>query len=156
VEHRFGPLTPYVDAGLANSVTDTRFFLRPFISYGDLLHSEAGTDVDLSHSVSLTVSAYDILPFGTQTIISRLVNVGVVGSGGQHGRAFEVNHSTTGTADLTRDNGFTAGLRYSPKPYLEFIGGYTRSVHFALNTATFGLGLNISSFFFRNSQSSSQ
>ena len=153
VEHRFGLFTPYIDAGLANSVTDTRFFLRPFISYGNLLHSEAGTDVDLSHSVSLTVSAYDILPFGTQTIISRFVNAGGVVSGGQHGRAFEVNHSTTGGADLTRDNGFTAGLSYSPKPYLEFIGGYTRSVHFALNTASFGVGFNISSFLSRNSQS---
>jgi hypothetical protein len=156
VEHRFGPLTPYIDAGLANSITDTRFFLRPFVTYGNLMHSEAGTDVDLSHSVSLTLSAYDILPFGTQTIISRFVNAGTAGSGGQHGRAFEVSHSTTGTADLTRDNGFTAGLTYSPKPYLEFMGGYTRSVHFALNTASFGVGFNISSFFSRNSQSSTQ
>ena len=156
VEHRFGLFTPYIDAGLANSINDTRFFLRPFISYGDLLHSEAGSDVDLSHSVSLTVSAYDILPFGTQTIISRFVNTGVAGTGGQHGRAFEISHSTTGTSDLTRDNGFTAGLSFSPKPYLEFEGGYTRSVHFALNTVSFGVGFNISSFFSRNSQSSSR
>src|SRR5258708_39647438 len=46
IEHAFGPVTPFVDAGLANSVTDSRFFLRPFTSFGKLLHSEAGADLD--------------------------------------------------------------------------------------------------------------
>ncbi|MBZ5699157.1 MAG: hypothetical protein LAN18_11495 [Acidobacteriia bacterium] len=156
VEHDFGLLTPFADAGLANSVTDTRYFLRPFTSFGKLLHSEAGADLDLSHSFTLTLSAYDILPFGTQTVFSRFVNAGTVGKGGLHGRVFEVNHATSGTADLTRDNGYTAGLDYSPKPYLNLDVGYTRSVHFALNTISFGVGFNVSSFLFRNSQSSTR
>jgi hypothetical protein len=151
VDHDFGRLTPFADAGLANSVTDTRFFLRPFTSFGKVAHFEAGTDVDLSHSFNLTLSAYDIAPWGTQTVFSRFVNQGSTGAGGQHGRAFELNHQTTGTSSLTRDNGYTIGLSVSPKPYLELEIGYTRSVRFALNTVSFGVGMNLSSFFSRNS-----
>jgi hypothetical protein len=156
VEHEFGLVTPFVDAGLANSVTDTRFFLRPFTSFGKLLHSEAGADLDLSHSFSLTLSAYDILPLGTQTVFSRFVNARSAGKGGQHGRVFEVSHMTTGTADLTRDNGYAAGLDFTPKPYIDLEAGYSRSVHYALNTVSFDVGFNVSSFFSRKSESSAR
>jgi hypothetical protein len=141
--------TPFIDMGLANSVTDTRFFKRPFISYGDLAHFEGGTDVDLSHSVSLTLSAYDIAPWGTQTVTSRVVTRGAAGNLGsvKHGRIFENSHQTTGTSTLTRDNGYTASLSYSPRPYLDLAAGYSRSVDFALNTVSFGIGVNLSSLF---------
>jgi hypothetical protein len=154
VEHDFGPVTPYIDAGLANAGIDSRFFRRPFNSFGDLLHSEAGADLDLSRSFTLTLSAYDILPFGTQTIISRFVNAGSAGNGGEHGRVYELNHATTGNTDLTRDNGYSAALSYSPRPYLDLEAGYTRSVHFALNTLSFEIGLDVSSFFSRSGQTS--
>jgi hypothetical protein len=156
VEHEFGWLTPFADAGITNSITDTRFFHRPFASFGKLVHTEAGADLDLSHSFTLTLSGYDILPFGTQTLFSRFVNAGSAGKGGQRGRVFEVSHATTGTADLMRDNGYTAGLDYSAKPCLDLEVGYTRSVHFALNTVSFGVGFNVSSFFSRNSRTSSR
>jgi hypothetical protein len=154
LEHDTGRLTPFVDAGLANAVTDTRFFLRPFTSFGKVAHFEAGTEVDLSHSFNLTLSAYDIAPWGTQTVFSRFVNPGSTGNGGKHGRVFEVNHQTTGTASLTRDNGYTVGLGVSPRPYLDLEIGYTRSVHYALNTVSFGAGINLSSFFSRSSTTS--
>ena len=145
----FSIFTPFIDMGLANSVTDTRFFKRPFTSYGDLAHFEGGTDVDLSHSVSLTLSAYDIAPWGTQTVTSRVVTRGAAGNPGsvRHGRIFENTHQTTGTSTLTRDNGYTASLSYSPKPYLDLAAGYSRSVDFALNTVSFGIGVNLSSLF---------
>ena len=141
--------TPFIDVGLANSVTDTRFFQRPFISYGSLAHFEGGTDIDLSHSVSLTLSAYDIAPWGTQTVTSRLVTRGAAGNlgNGKHGRVFENAHQSTGSATLVRDNGYTADLSYSPRPYLELNAGYSRSVSFALNTVSFGIGLNVSALF---------
>jgi len=62
VDHDFGVLTPFIDAGVGNSVTDTLFFHRPFTSFGYLAHFEGGTDVDLSHNFTLTLSAYDIAP----------------------------------------------------------------------------------------------
>jgi hypothetical protein len=114
-----------------------------------LAHFEGGTDVDLSHSVSLTLSAYDIAPWGTQTLTSRLVAGGAAGNpgSGKHGRVFESAHQTTGGAVLARDNGYTAALSYSPRPYLDLAAGYTRSVDFALNTVSFGIGVNLSSLF---------
>ncbi len=143
-DHNFGFLTPFIDGGVANSISDTKFFHRPFISYGYLAHGEAGVDVDLPLSLTLTLSAYDIAPWGTQTIISRDVLNGAIGSGGQHGRVFEVSHISTGPASINYDQGFTAGLTFSPKPYLSLDLGYTRSVSFAFNTFSWGIDLNVS------------
>ena len=155
INHSFGVLTPFVDLGAGNSIMDTVYFLRPFSSYGYLAHFEAGTDLDLSHSLSLTLSGYDIAPWGTQTIISRVVPAGSPGMSGSatHGRAFENNHLTTGTASLTSDDGFNAGLSFSPKPYLDLDLGYSRSVRYALNSVSFGIGVNLSSLFSKKSQS---
>ena len=144
IDHDFSILTPFVDAGVGNSISDTRFFHRPFTSFGYLAHFEGGTDVDLSHSFSLTLSAYDIAPWGTQTIFSRAVAKGATGSGGQHGRVFETHHQTTGGASINQDNGFTAGLSLNPKSYLDLDVGYTRSVKFAYNTFSWGVGVNLS------------
>ena len=36
--HGFDLFTPFVDLGLANSIPDTRFLHRPYISYGDVAH----------------------------------------------------------------------------------------------------------------------
>jgi hypothetical protein len=92
----------------------------------------------------LTLSAYDIVPWGTQTIFSRAVPKGATGAGGQHGRVFETNPQTSGGALIDQDNGFTAGLNFNPKSYLDFDVGYTRSVKFALNAFSWGIGVNLS------------
>jgi hypothetical protein len=144
IDRDFSILAPFVDAGVANRISDTLFFHRPFTSYGYLAHLEGGADVDLSHSFTLTLSAYEIAPLGTQTIISRDVINGATGSGGQNGRVFEVNHLTSGPAYINHDDGFTAGLTFNPKPYLNLSLGYTRSVSFAFNTFSWGIGLNMS------------
>jgi hypothetical protein len=144
IDHDFNLLSPFLDAGVANTVTDTRYFHRPFTSYGYLAHGEAGADIDLTHSFTLTLSAYKIAPWGTQSIFSRDVAKGAVGSGGGHGRVFEVSHLTTGPASLNYDDGFTAGLSYDPKPYLNLDLGFTRSVSFAYNTFSWGIEVNMS------------
>lgn len=144
IDHDFKILIPFVDAGVANSISDTEFFHRPFTSFGYLAHIEGGADVDLTHSFSLLVSGYEIAPWGTQTIISRDVVNGATGTGGQDGRVFEVNHLTTGPAFINQDNGFTAGLTFHPKPYLDLAVGYTRSISFAFNTFSWKMGINMS------------
>jgi hypothetical protein len=144
IDHDFKILIPFVDAGVANSISDTEFFHRPFTSFGYLAHIEAGADVDLTHSFSLLVSGYEIAPWGTQTIISRDVVNGATGTGGQDGRVFEVNHLTAGPAFINQDNGFTAGLTFHPKPYLDLAVGYTRSISFAFNTFSWRMGINMS------------
>jgi hypothetical protein len=62
---------------------------------------------------------------------------------GSHGRTFETSHQTTGTAALTHDDGVSAGVIVSPTSYLDLNAGYTRSAQYALNTISFGLGINV-------------
>jgi hypothetical protein len=146
-DHSINMLTPFVDAGVGNSISGMLFLRRPFTSFGYVARFECGTDVDLSHSFNLTLSVYDIEPWGTQTIFSRIVAKGAKGSDGHHGRAFETNHQATGGASIDKDNGFTAGLSLNPKSYLDLDVGYTRSVKFALNTFSWGVGVNVSKLF---------
>jgi hypothetical protein len=149
-DHAISRLTPFGAIGIADTIMDSRFFQRPFTSFGNLAHFEGGADVNLSHSFTLTLSAYDIAPWGNQTIISRLVSQGATGTGGQHGRTFETTHQATGNSSLDHDHGFTAGLDLSPnslKSAFDFNMGYNRSVPFALNTISFGVGVNLSRLF---------
>jgi hypothetical protein len=143
IDHQFKRFTPFLDAGVANTLTDTLYFHRPFMSYGYLAHGEAGADIDLTHSFTFTVSGYKIAPWGTQTIISRDVVNGAVGSGGNNGRVFEVNHLTIGPASLNYDDGFTTGLSFRPKPYLNLDLGFTRSMSFEYNTFSWGINVNM-------------
>jgi hypothetical protein len=69
---------------------------------------------------------------------------GAVGSGGLDGRVFEVNHITTGPASINYDQGLTAGLSFSPRPYLNLDVGYTRSLSFEFNTFSWGIDINVS------------
>jgi len=144
VDHNFHFVTPFLDAGVANTLTDTRYFHRPFTSYGYLAHGEAGIDVDLPHVFTLTGSAYKIAPWGTQTIISRDVVNGAVGSGGGNGRVFEVNHLTTGPASLNYDDGFSGGVSFQATSYLNLDIGFTRSISFAFNTFSWGIDVDMS------------
>jgi hypothetical protein len=144
-DRSFSVLTPFVDVGLANSVTDTPYFMRPFVTLGPVAHFEGGVGVSPSRFINVTASAYDIAPWGAQTIVSRVVVTSANGKPGAaaHGRPFETAHQTSGTAALTRDDGFYAGVIVSPKSYLDLHIGYTRSEQFALNTVSFGIGVNV-------------
>ncbi len=146
VDRGIGRLTPFVEAGVGNSIGDTRFFKRPFVTLGRVSHFEAGSDVSIWKSLSFTASAYDVLPWGQQRVFSR-VAPGTSGatSPAAHGRVFETSSETVGTADLTRDNGFSAGLSFNPFRPVTFAVGYTRSIHFALDVVSFGIGVDLSS-----------
>lgn len=129
--HEFNMLTPFLDFGLANSLPDTRFLHRPYISYGDVTHFEGGTELDLGDKFSLTASGYYILPWGPQQIFLR----GNKGSSGP----------TKGSVSLTRDDGINAGFDYNLTHSLDFSAGYSRSVYSALNTVSFGIEVNVAS-----------
>ncbi len=58
---------------------------------------------------------------------------------------FETRNRAVGGPDLTRDNGFSAWLGAHPGRFLDLELGYTRSVHFRLDTVFFRLGFNVSS-----------
>ncbi len=86
-----------LNVGIANSISDTRFFHRPFISLGKLAHFEAGPEVDLGDKWSFTLSSYYILPWGQQTVFGRF-------------RTGGSSDPLKGGAGLTRDAGGNFGL----------------------------------------------
>jgi hypothetical protein len=153
LSHDFGRLSPFVDLGVGNSLYDTRFFHRPFLTYGKLAHFEGGASFDLGFALSLTASLYDVAPWGQQTVYSRIVTPAsppaAAGGHASHGRVFESAAQTTGTADLVRDNGYSAGLDFNPVRALDFGVAYSRSVHYQLNTVSFHVGVNLTSVLHR-------
>jgi hypothetical protein len=147
-DRRFGRLVPFANLGLANSVPDTLFYQRQYTSYGYLAHFQAGMSVRLMRPLSAVLSAYDIEPWGAQTVVSRIVPntpIGGLGPLGPLGSVpfFEQNHLTTGGGSLTRDDGFSAGLDASFASFFDVWAGYSRSVPLHLNTVSFGVGVNV-------------
>ena len=166
-EHSSSLLTPFFDVGIANAVSDTMFFIRPYTTYGVVTHVEGGARYRLVRGLSVGVSGFAIEPSGTQTVVSRLVRRsgsrtttgGTSTSGGRNTtggtstsgsrtsgsgeRVFQTTSVTTGAADLARDNGFSTWLQIAPATGVSLYAGYTRSTHFALNTAFFGISFNL-------------
>jgi hypothetical protein len=129
--HGFDRFTPFVDLGLANSLPDTRFLHRPYISFGNLAHVEGGSELDLGEKFSVTASGYYILPWGSQQVFLR----GNKNSSGP----------TKAGPSLTRDDGINLGFDYNVTRSLDLSAGYSYSAYNALNTFSFGIELNVSS-----------
>lgn len=145
VEHDFSRLTPFLELGLSNGLTDTKFFHRPFTTLGFVSQFTGGSKIDLGGNFSVGGSLYDVLPSGTQKMYSKLVakkSTSTAGSG-KNGRAYELAAVTSGDASLTRDNGGSAWIEFSPGKIVDFQIGYTHSVHFALDTVAFNLEVNL-------------
>ena len=149
-EHAFGPFSPFLEAGLGNSVMDSKLYRRPFTTLGFVSQFSAGTSVDLGHDFSVGASLFDVLPEGQQKLFSKLVGKGAAARGtGSHGRAYELASESVGTSALTRDNGDSAWIEYSPGA-LDFQVGYTHSVHYALSTFAFSAGVDVGKLLRKN------
>lgn len=135
--HGFDLFTPFVDLGLANSIPDTRFLHRPYISYGDVVHFEGGSELDLGDKFCVTASGYYILPWGPQQVFLR----GKSSSGPKKAGV-----------SLTRDDGINLGLDYNLTRSLDLSGGYSRSVYSVLNTFSFGVEVNVTTLLKRASK----
>ena len=137
--------TPYASAGVGNSLFDTRYWQRPFLTLGGIAHFEAGTSFDLGHEFSVSGSAYDVAPWGTQKVYSLIVTKSGGSPGGtpKHGRVFQNNAETIGGASLDRDNGYNADLDFNPKKFIDLDLAYSHSMHFQLDTVSFTVGLNL-------------
>jgi hypothetical protein len=147
-DHAFGNFSPFLDFGVGNTVLDTRFFHRPFITFGYDAQFEGGLEYDAG-KFSFSASAYDVMPWGNQTVISRVFRCGSsakCGAGGKttNRKSFTTSSISTGAADLVRDNGFNAGVDYKPAGYLDFEFDFSRSVPLQLNSYSFGIGVDLS------------
>src|SRR5499427_7149625 len=144
--HRFSSVTPFADLGLANTVSDTSFFVRPFTSLGIVSHFDSGAKFSLSQFVDVGASAYGVRGAGQQRIISKLfkgqstTSTTSSSTGTGKNRVFETSGETVGTADLANDHGVSTWLTAHSGSKIDFQAGYTRSAGYDLNTLFFGVG----------------
>jgi len=148
-EHSFSKLTPFVEAGLGDTVLDSAHFHRPYSSYGYNGHFQGGAEVQLADKFSVGASLYDIAPWGTQTLYSRTTphasnNAAAAASNSaKNNQFYNSNGVTTGTSDIAKDDGFSTWVDFNPAPVLQTEFGFTRSLHFALNTVSFTVRLDV-------------
>jgi hypothetical protein len=153
--HRFDSFTPFGSLGLANTISDTNFFVRPFTSLGLVSHFEGGGSFDIANHVRVNGSAYAIGAVGNQTIISKVVKrqIASAGSVGTSGKAsasagantnqvFNTATETVVPAQVADDHGVSTWIGVSPGQG-DFYIGYSRSMHYDLNTLFFGMGFRI-------------
>ena len=147
LEHAWGNLSPFINGGVGNTVADTRYFHRPYMSFGYNAQFEAGTEFDAG-PLSLSASAYDVAPWGSQTVVSRVFRCNPNGSCSAVGKStnrkgYLSNTVTTGDASLVRDNGFNASAEFKPVRTLDIEVDFSRSVPLKLNTFSFGIGVDL-------------
>lgn len=145
-ENGIGRFTPYGDIGVANTVNDTARYNRPYTSYGNNFHVEGGANVDVTDKVSVGGSAYDIFPWGTQTIYSRAVpknSVGLPANAKGRSNAFQQYSFLSGPSDLAKDDGVSCWMDYSPTPYATAEVAFNRSIAFEMNSVSVTLRLNL-------------
>ena len=148
-EHGWGNFTPFIDGGVGNTLPDTKYIKRLYSTFGYNAQFEAGTEMDAG-PFSLSASAYDIAPWGPQTVFSKVFRctsgTKCSATGTTTNRKDYLNTSvSTGSASLTRDNGFNAGVELKPAKakYFDLEFDYSRSVPLRLNTISFGIALDI-------------
>jgi len=140
-------LTPFGSIGIANTVSDTAFFVRPFTSLGKVGHFEGGATYDLLPAVRVGLSAYAVQGSGQQRVISKVKRDATTTSGssttrGSANRVFD-NQMETVSAGIVNDHGFSTWFGVSPKPEVDFHAGYSRSVNYDFNTLFFGVGFHV-------------
>ena len=136
----FSTVTPFASIGIANTISDTSFFVRPFSSHGLVSHFEGGATADVSDVIRLGASAYAVRASGEQRIVSRVPRQS---QGRGRNRVFETQTETVGSADVANDHGFSTWFGVSPRPELDFPIGYNRSVNCDFNSFFFGVGFRI-------------
>jgi len=141
-DRSFSSLTPFAEVGIANAITDSLLFERPFTTLGFNTHLQGGVKYGIWKVFSVGASGYDILPTGQQTVFSK-VQGGSSNSLSSHKPVFLNNQQTTGTADIAHDDGFSTWIEAKPGSVLDMELGFTRSIHYDLNSVSFNIGLNL-------------
>jgi len=148
-EHEWDTITPFVDMDVGNSLNSgaSRYhhtIQRPYLTVGKVANFMVGSDFRLTDRWSVSADAYKVVPWGPQTVFSRIVRPGKVGKGGKHHRTYEIVQRQVGGARIVDDDGFDASVAFSPNHYIDLTLGFDRSIHYALNTISFSVGFNIS------------
>ena len=149
ISRRFSSITPFGSIGVANTVSDTSFFVRPFSSLGLVSHFDGGAKYNLAPAIDIAASAYAVRAGGEQRVISKIVKRPATTSaqstprGQGNDRVFDTGGEVVGTAELANDYGFSTWLEAHAGSNVSFQAGYTRSAGYDLNSLFFGIGFRI-------------
>jgi hypothetical protein len=151
--HKFDSFTPFGSFGIANTISDTAFFVRPFTSLGLVGHFEGGGTYDISRYFHVAGSAYAVQASGDQRIISKVARGSSASANSSSGdtsghgknRVFETQPETVVPSDIANDHGVSTWVSVSPKSDVDFHVGYSRSMHYDFNTVFFGVGFRLGS-----------
>jgi hypothetical protein len=148
-EHEWGLITPFFDVDVGNSLNNgssptRRQIQRPYLTLGKVANFMVGSEIQLTDRWTVSADVYKVMPWGPQTLFSRIVRPGTIGKGGKHNRTFEIVQRQVGGAMLISDDGFDASVAFSPITSIDLTLAFDRSVHYALNTLSFSVGFNIS------------
>lgn len=165
--------TPFAILGVANTVSDTSFFTRPFSSIGIVGQFQGGVVWTPARRISFGGSGYAVVPAGDQTLVGRgatgtsstsdpattppgpgggpgggppFSTPGPAGSVGRPTDALATPGEVTGEADLARDHGFSSWFRFFLTGNSDFYLGYSRSVPYELDSLFIGFGWSVGPF----------
>ncbi|MBN2319145.1 MAG: hypothetical protein JXR49_08705 [Acidobacteria bacterium] len=144
-EYNVGRWTPFGSVGIANSISDTHFFTRPFSSYGIVGQFDGGLLFDPAWWVGFGGSVYAVVPSGEQEIYNRVYRSGTSGSeesGNRRGRIFGDSEYVIVESEDLRDHGFSGWVDIYPVPDVAFEFGYSRSVSYDLDSLYFSARFN--------------
>jgi hypothetical protein len=150
-----GRFAPFVDLEVGDSLNSTsspqrRIIHRPFITFGNEAQFQAGTDMDVLGPLSVTADVYKVLPWGPQTIYSRILKKGVnTGKRAKNHRVYEVVSTTKGGAALVQDDGIDFAADVALRHSIQIEAGYDYSMHYAAGTLFFSVGFEMTGLFHR-------
>ena len=143
--------SPFLNFGLATGTVDRQVYprpyamVRPYETLGFIADGEAGGAFTIKKHYKLEGSVYGLAPGGGQKIFSRIVAPdNLLGGDSDHHRYwnqyFETSGSqfgTTGSAPsyVAKDNGYGAYMTVNKFKNFNLMFGYTRSIHYAYDTA---------------------
>lgn len=132
--------TLFGSAGLANTVSDTAFFVRPFTSDGLVADFDLGLFLPVNTWLGFGGLGYAVRGGGEQRVISRLIRTDRT-SVVDRRRRFEDRVETRGQ-DLADDHGFSGWVDFLAVDTSVQVG-YSRSVPYGYDTAFFSVGFDV-------------
>jgi hypothetical protein len=165
LERDFKVIGPFLNLGAANQ-TVNRYFMprpynlaRPYQSLGFVSDFEGGLNFTIHRGFKIGGSAYALQPAGQQKVFSRLVapDSSVVGDYAHNRYFYHAFEAISGRyldedsskprlgPGIARDNGYSGWLEITRMRNVTLQVGYTRSVHYAFDSLTIMLNINVTS-----------
>lgn len=143
-DKRIGPVTPFVNAGIANGIFNTQLLSQPyrlfdnFRTLGFVADAEGGLNVTLYRGFGVGGSFYEVVPSGTQKAF-------INGTAVTNEFLFPTAANTL--SEATNDHGYSAWIRIVPTRFLYTEVGYVHSIEFDSDAVTLTVGFDLRSMF---------